>query len=158
MKNLYPPPLPPKKSGMGKWRVLTFARLRLWFTCRGNWGLLFQSFCPRLSVLQRQNHATTLMKHFLWCFHLFVFLELIVYKSDLPLDEWTCDAFVSSNGSHLEIVWETQGPFKELTWSKNWNSRSHIYVVSQITVENSSQPKTCGTKWKSLSKQIEFFF
>ena len=92
------------------------------------------------------------MKHFLWCFHLFVFLELIVYNSDLPLDEWTCDAFVSSNGSHLEIVWETQGPFKELTWSKNWNSRSHI--LCSVT-NHSGKLKSTQDMWNKIEKLIK---
>ena len=86
------------------------------------------------------------MKHFLWC------LELIVYKSDLPLDEWTCDAFVSSNGSHLEIVWETQGPFKELTWSKNWNSCSHI--LCSVT-NHSGKLKSTQDMWNKIEMLIK---
>ena len=48
--------------------------------------------------------------------YLFVYLlRGIDYKSGLPLDEYvqTCDVFFLLNGSHLEVVPETQWPFKE---------------------------------------------
>ena len=58
----------------------------------------------------------------------------------------------------LKLSEKHKGPSRSLHGVRTEIPALTFYVVSQITVENSSQPKTCGTKWKSLSKQIDFFF
>ena len=53
MENLYlpsPPPPPPPKSRMGKWRVLTFARLHPGGGGGGGGGLLFYFILSKIVV------------------------------------------------------------------------------------------------------------
>ena len=58
----------------------------------------------------------------------------------------------------LKLSEKHKGPSRSLHGVRTEIPALTFYVLSQITVENSSQPKACGTKWKSLSKEIEFFF